>query len=110
MDENYFVSWGKKNNVTYNDEAFIVALAGAFIDYDENEIGKKQKEVVTKTFVTNFGEEVGITSIEGKNRSEFDKIIKQYEALKDDETKWDIDEMLISLYKSNMFLPLKEKF
>ncbi|XYR61884.1 hypothetical protein ACS4RT_10420 [Bacillus amyloliquefaciens] len=72
MTVNRFVDWCNENNLNSEDETFLVQLSGAFCNYEND----KAKEMNKQLFINRYGEELGISSIKGDNRSEYEEIIR----------------------------------
>ncbi|ASF55461.1 hypothetical protein WYY_09624 [Bacillus velezensis M27] len=106
MTGNRFVDWCNENNLNSEDETFLVQLSGAFCNYEND----KAKEMSKQLFITRYGEELGISSIKGDNRSEYEEIIGIYEKNNYKQNEINIDELLQALFETEMMLSLKEKF
>ncbi|AME04903.1 hypothetical protein NNG64_07325 [Bacillus siamensis] len=106
MTGNRFVDWCNENNLNSEDETFLVQLSGAFCNYEND----KAKEMSKQLFINRYGEELGISSLKGEHRSEYEEIIRIYEKHNHKQDKINIDELLQALFETEMMLSLKEKF
>ncbi|WP_233099775.1 hypothetical protein [Bacillus velezensis] len=61
-------------------------------------------------FINRYGEELGISSLKGEHRSEYEEIIGIYEKHNYKQNEINIDELLHALFETEMMLSLKEKF
>ena len=95
-----------ENDLNSEDETFLVQLSGAFCNYEND----KAKEMNKQLFINRYGEELGISSIKGDNRSEYEEIIRTYEKNNYKQNEINIDELLQALFETEMMLSLKEKF